>query len=171
MSDTSLRTLVDQAALLERLLIDSNGEITEEIANLLHVEVAIPDKVDGYSLVMKRMLSLSQFYRDRALRFESMASSMEDVHERCRDNLRGAMEKLGTTEILGNDVKFRLQKSPPSVNVLDETLIPGEYIVTETITKIDRKKINSDVKNGKSVPGIEIVQKTYAKEYMNGGKN
>jgi phage host-nuclease inhibitor protein Gam len=68
--------------------------------------------------------------------------------------IRG-VKKLETS--LGN---ISIRKTPPSVNVLDENLIPLEYIETKQVMSIDKKLILGDLKDGLVIPGVEIKQGT-----------
>ena len=52
----------------------------------------------------------------------------------------------------------KLAKNPPSVNVVDETAIPPEFVSMETVKKIDKKAILQHAKDtGEIVSGVEIV--------------
>lgn len=51
-----------------------------------------------------------------------------------------------------------LQKNPPSVNILDEKLIPKDYIKTVTTTSISKKDLLEDLKQGLIIDGVELKQ-------------
>ena len=46
--------------------------------------------------------------------------------------------------------------NPPSVNVIDESIIPKKYFEYKSVIK--KKEILDAIKNGEEVPGVEIVQ-------------
>ena len=51
-----------------------------------------------------------------------------------------------------------IAKNPPSLNILDEKLIPKEYLI-EQAPKIDNTSIKNAIKEGKEIAGCELVQK------------
>lgn len=52
-------------------------------------------------------------------------------------------------------VSFRRSKS---VNIIDETTIPSEYIQTEIVTKIDKKALGAALKGGELIDGAELKE-------------
>ena len=51
-----------------------------------------------------------------------------------------------------------LQNNPPSVNVIDEKLIPNDYRKTVTTTSISKKDLLEDLKQGLIIDGVELKQ-------------
>ena len=60
--------------------------------------------------------------------------------------------------VQGDLFTVTLQNNPPSVRFIDEDLIPGKYKETEIVTKIPKKAILDDLKEGIEIPGTEMVQ-------------
>jgi hypothetical protein len=52
----------------------------------------------------------------------------------------------------------KVKAKPPAVQVNNEELIPGPYIVTKTVTSVNKKDILADLKSGKEIPGCELYQ-------------
>lgn len=164
----SLLALVKNAAQIEEMLVFASGEITPEIeAALSMTEVQLPEKIDNYSLLMDRMESISEFYKAKAEFYLRLAKSANNVIERCESNLKTAMEALNVDELSGNDVRYRLQKSNPSCVIEDENAIDGSYLITETVTKLDKKKMLEDLKLGIPVRGARLFQRFYLRRYAN----
>ena len=112
----SLAVIISETAALEQALVDSQGEITPEIEAMLVVkDTHLPEKVDNYSMVIDRMNTIHAFYRAKAEMFTRMAKAADTVATRCESNLKLAMETLHTDEIMGNDIKYKLVRSNPSV--------------------------------------------------------
>ena len=168
MDSKSLRTIVSETAQLETMLIESNGEITPEIEAALSVkEINLPQKVDNYSMVIDRMESVSKFYYEKAKIFMQMSKSAESVSERCKANMKFAMQELKVTELVGNDIKFKLVKSNPAVVINDENEVDGSYKITKTTTSVDKKRIADDLKLGIPVKGAELQQNQSLRVYAN----
>ncbi len=169
MSDSkSLVTLAEESAKLEIALSESGGELTPEIeAMLAEIDVALPEKVENYSLLIDRMTTLSAFYKDRAKFIERMASAAEKVVERCEFNLKLAMEKTGQTEIRGIDVRYKLSPTAGKVVIENEELIDPAYTVIEQVRKIEKKRIGEDLKAGVPVKGARLEVGTSLRRYAN----
>lgn len=54
--------------------------------------------------------------------------------------------------------KVTVKQSAGSVNVIDETLIPSLFIKEKITKSVDKIAIKNAIKEGKEVPGAEIVQ-------------
>lgn len=168
MVNKSLVALVDETSALERALIESGGEITEEIAKLLEVrDLHLPTKVDNYALVIDRMESISTFYKMKADAYLLMAKAASGVIDRCQFNLKLAMQAMHTDELTGFDVRYRLTNSTPACIIEDETMLDAGYKITETITKIDKKRLVEDLKLGVPVDGARLEKTTALRRYMN----
>jgi hypothetical protein len=164
----SLLELVSRAASLEEMLIQSGGEITPELeAELAITEISLPEKIDGYSLVIDRMDSIAEFYKRKADMILKLSRAASNVSDRCKFNLKSAMQTLGTEEILGFDVKFKLVNSNPSCVIDDESIIDGAYIITETITKVDKKRLTEDLKLGIPCAGARLERGVSLRQYAN----
>jgi len=82
-----------------------------------------------------------------------------------RDYAKGAIDAVG----LSMPRKFPefalgLTKNPQVAEITDEALLPAEYKTTTTpepVTKIDKKKLNTDVKDGIAVPGARLSAPSY----------
>lgn len=161
MSDSkSLKQLVDSTSQLENLLIESDGEITPEIEALLvinpEMHVQLPAKVDSYALFMDRMDMVSEFYKSKAQDYLKLSKSAESVIERCKANLKFAMESLHTDELKGFDVRFKLVASQPKVIIDDESKIDQTYKKEVIEISIDKKQIAKDLKDGAPVEGAHL---------------
>jgi len=166
MGNKALMVLVQESAALETALIESGGEITPEIEALLVVkDLHLPEKIDSYAMVTDRMDAVAQFYKLKADMFLRMAKSAESVIDRCEANIKAAMTAMATDEIKGNDIRYKLQKSPPACEIPDENLIDAGYKITQTITKVDKKRITEDLKLGVPVLGAKLTYGTSLRRY------
>jgi Siphovirus Gp157 len=169
MSDNkTLRELVSISSAIEDALIQSGGELTPELETALAVkDMQLPEKVDGYSLVIDRMSAVSEFYAEKAELFTRLSGAAKNVVSKCKDNIKFAMTEMNVTELAGYDYKFKLQNSPASVEMLDETKVPDAYKIIKTVTTVDKKKVLEDLKIGVPVEGAELKQGTHVRSYAN----
>lgn len=168
MVNKSLMALVDEASKIEMALIQSGGEITPEVEKLIEIkDLQLPEKVDGYDLVMERMESISRFYEEKANMFLKMAESAGNVGKELKFRIKNAMALMATDEISGFDVRFKMMSANPTCIIDDETKIEGHYKITEIVTKIDKKKIAEDLKLGVPVVGAHLEHSQYVRRFVN----
>lgn len=168
METKSLVSLAEESAKIEIALALSGGELTPEIeAMLADINVAVPAKVENYALLMERMDALAQHYASRAEMLVRMAKAAKNVIARCEDNLQLAMIRMDQSEISGIDIRFKLQNSPPKVVIDDESAIDPAYTVQEITTKIEKKRIGEDLKNGVPVRGARLEFNKHVRKYAN----
>jgi len=167
-NNESLRALVVQSAKLEELMIDSGGLLTPEIEAALSVQdLKLPAKVDGYSLFLDRLAVISQDYAKKAELFSRLAGAADSAIKKLKENIEFAMVELKTEELLGNDFKFKLQNSAPSVFIEDEAKIEDAYKISKLVVSVDKKKIAEDLKVGIPVPGAILKQSQHIRKYAN----
>ncbi len=153
----SLSLIVQEASKIEQMLIESEGEMTAEIEAFLNVNSAeLADKVDKYDLVMSRLEAAEMVYKRRADEIYSIATKCKNTRDRLEKNIKFAMQELGTSEVLGNDVRFKLVGTKAKVNILDESKLPKEYMRTKTVVEVDKTKLGEDLKIG-PIAGAELV--------------
>lgn len=167
---TTLAEIVYESNQIEEALIRSGGEITPEIEKMIAiVDTKLPAKVEGYVGIVRRMERLVMYYEDLANRFIRLAQGAGDVAGSCKSRMQEAMETMGVKEINGIHARFALQ-STKAVEIEDEKKIPGDYIVTETVTKIEKKRIAEDLKRGVTVPGASFKENHHVRIYNKGPK-
>lgn len=167
MSD-SLRDLVLKAAEIENLIIDAGGELTPEIeSQLMVVDEKLPQKIDGYAEILARMGLLQEHYKKKSKEMSLIAKACEKIGDFLTKNIKEAMERMGSKELLGDDVKFRLQNSQASVIIESEDLIPANYKTVTQVVSVDKSRVKIDLEHGVPVPGARLVQGTHIKQYLN----
>lgn len=164
----SLVSIVNDIQKLEVLLIESSGEITKEIEDLLEVKTEnLPDKIDNYDAFMNRLEMVSEYYEKRAKLFLQASKSAENAKKRLKDNIIFAMKALNVTDLHGFDVRFKLQKTSGSVEILDEALIEPEFKKEKIEIVIDKKKLKTALEENKEIPGARLIEGTSLRTYMN----
>lgn len=161
----SLAVIVSEASALETMLVESDGEITPDVEAFLAVNAAeLQQKVDSYSLIMERLETLAGYYKNRSEFFAQVSKQCESARDRLESNIENAMKVLKTDEIAGQDVRFKLVKSNPSVVIENEKLIPAEYKKEKVTVSIDKKRLGEDLKIG-DVTGAKLESKEYLRTY------
>lgn len=165
MANRNLIQIAQDSAALEELLQETGGELTETVENFLaEVEKNVATKADSYYSVMDHLSSVGERYRKRAQAYTSAAKSAESVVDRMKERIKTAMQIMGTEEVQGETIRFKLQNSPASLVIADSTVIPQEYTVVEV--KPDTTKIKSALKDGFEVPGAKLEQGKTLRSYL-----
>lgn len=163
----SLYSLVAQANALSRMLAETGGEITPEIESLMsNVDVKLPEKVDGYAVVMERLELEAKYWKDKAASYSLMAKSLASLQDKLKERLKEAIKALGVDEIHGNDVRFKLSGVKPAL-VLDESKLDPSYLMTVTETVPDKERIRAALQEGAEISGASLVQSVSLRSYLN----
>jgi hypothetical protein len=164
----TLLALVEHARTVEAALFENDGEITPEIEQMLLVtDVHLPAKIDAYQATMERFEAFAEIHKQKADAQYRIVKSCQAVVERLKENLKIAMQELGTDELSGIDTRFKLQQSPPSCVIDNEESLDAAYKTIVQTTKIDKKRILEDLKLGVPVVGAHIEQSSYIRQYAN----
>lgn len=163
----SLRSLVTLSNDLLNQLLESNGQLTPELEEQLSkLEIALPAKVDSYAYLIDRFEAEAEFWKARAENNALVMKACLAAQKRLKDNLKFAMQEQKAGEIKGNEVRFKLQNSKPSL-VIDETIIDPAYTYQHVETRIDKKKIEEDLKIGVPVKGATLEPSFSLRVYAN----
>lgn len=137
-------------------MIEDGAEGLED--TLESIEGALSDKLEGYAMVIKNIESDIEGLKAEEKRLADRRKVMENGIKRMKENMQYAMTSTGERKIKGEKFTFTVQKNPPALKVVDEKLIPKEFVTTTTVNKIDNKAIMELLKNKEDVPGAEISQ-------------
>lgn len=163
----SLYGLVQQANTISRMLAESGGEITPELEALMaNVDVKMPEKIDGYHVVLERLEVEAKYWKDKSAAYALMAKAHTAMHDRIKDRLKDAMKALGVDEIKGHDVRFKLSNVKPAL-VIDESKLDPSYTMVVTETVPDKERIRAALTEGAKIQGAQLVQSQSLRPYLN----
>lgn len=142
---------------LQELL--ENEEIPKEMVTeaLDNVGEELEAKAENIAKLIKTLEVDITGYKAEELRLALKRKSLENRVKSLKEYLDNAMKITGKTKFKGQLFSFSIQKNPPSVNVVDEKLIPEEYFIPQE-PALDKKRLLTDMKNGIEVQGAEIKQ-------------
>ena len=169
----TLNELLVIANSIETQLIETDGHLTPEIEAQLNAnELDIKRKIDAYGMVVESLKSRRAMATDRMKQWEKVVNATEVAEENLKARLRYALNALNALEAHGMEFTIKVQANPPKVALTNETAIPGRYLITETLTKVDKRKILEDLKSGVSIDGAclertdRVVIKTSARKEL-----
>ena len=141
----------------KRSIIDEIEDIDEE--TLLDTLEGITDLPDLLAALLRSSIedhSLAFALRDRLSAMRDRLTRLDERIEKKRLIVRNAMLEAGMKKMLQPDFTAYLRAASPSVQVLDETLIPAEYWIAQK-PKLDKVGLLSKLRLGKEIPGATLV--------------
>ena len=135
---------------------DIEPEVIEEA--LRSVEGELSDKLQNITYIIKREESDINLIDEEIKRLQARKKAISNNVDRLKQYMFEAMKFADVKKVNTSLNTWSIAKNPASVNILDESLIDSQYIVVETVTKVDKKKLLTDLKNGLEVAGAEIKQ-------------
>lgn len=121
------------------------------------IEDALEEKLESYAMVIRNIESDVEGLKAEEKRLAERRKTMESGIKRMKENMQNAMSSTGEKKIKGEKFTFTVQKNPPSLNIVDDKVIPDEFITIETVRNIDKKALLAKAKE-QEVPGVEIKQ-------------
>lgn len=89
---------------------------------------------------------------------EARKDSLEKKHDKLRSGLLKVLEKCEIKKITDSPYfTISLRKCAPSVSIIDEKMIPKNFIKIKTEEKIKKTDIANALKSGASVPGAILI--------------
>lgn len=158
----TLQSIVQDHKSLDQLMLENGGELTDEQqesivdAWIAEIKSDLANKVDGYKYRQDSLDSASEALKARAKMMSGAAKVLGNMSEMLKDRLKYTMVELTTQELVGNDFKFKLSSSKPSLEILDEKLIPKSYYHTSTVSVLDKEVLKKDLENGVEIPGVRL---------------
>ncbi|MGE7364675.1 siphovirus Gp157 family protein [Staphylococcus cohnii] len=136
-------------------LIAEQGD--EQVLNdtLASINDALEDKADGYVAVIKSLESDNAAIDEEIKRLQQRKTTNKNGVNRLKETLKETMESTGKTKFKTALNSYNIQNNPPSLNILDEKLIPKDYWISQA-PKLNKKDALAELKEGKEIPGVEV---------------
>ena len=149
--------IADKYKFIQQMIEEgTDPEVFADALNTIDGELA--EKLENYAMIMTNIQSNIDGKKFEAKRLLERAKAEEESIKRMKQNMQYAMVASGQTKVKGEKFNFTVQKNPPSLKVLDENLVPREYVEVEEVIKIDKKAILHELKAGVEISGVEIQQ-------------
>lgn len=121
------------------------------------INEAIEDKAENTAKVIKSIEAEAEVLKVEEKRLADRRRAMENKAKNMKVYLQEQLELAGKTKIKGTLLTVAIQKNPPSLNVLDQSLIPQNYFV-QLDPQLDKKALLAAIKEGQEIAGAEIKQ-------------
>lgn len=149
------QTLLDLNDQLKQLFLleDVDDEVIKDTADA--IQGTIEEKLDGMAFVIDNLNMYAKTDREKAESWLNSARSREKKAKYLKSLIVEYMDDNQIKKIETANHKLRPRNYKASVLVTNPSKIPADYVHTETVTKIDKKQLYSDLKAG-NVPGAEL---------------
>lgn len=136
-------------------LIDDGQEGLEDTLEALND--AIEDKVENIGKVIKTVEAETAGLKAEEARLADRRKSLEANVKRLKEYAYQSMLDTGNKKIKGQLFTFSIQKNPPSLEVLDDAIIPKSfYTIPQPV--LDKTAIKEELKLGHEIPGVQLKQ-------------
>lgn len=120
------------------------------------IEGAFQDKAKSILFVLQNMASNIEAIKTEEDRLKSKRSTVEKQLSGLKEYLVLNMIDAGVSNVDNGVFKASIVKPRPVLVVLSNDAISGDYKTESIVVSIDKKKMLSDLKEGKTVIGAEI---------------
>lgn len=139
--------------------------VEDEEVDLDTLETALSQVEDNIELKAESMAKLIKgidgdviALKEEENRLAKRRKALENKQANIKLYLENQFKAMGLDKIKTPIFTVALQNNPPSVNILDEDLIPEQYKKSVTTVSIVKKDILEALKEGQVINGAEIKQ-------------
>ena len=159
MAKRTLNEISNDIMLVQNSFELSNEEIDEQL-DVLHTE--LHDKENGVYWFYKNIdskIALAKEYKDKAdLVIKKLKYTQEKLKGLVIEAYKASKQLPAHDEF--NPIKI-IQMG--KVEVIDETKIPDEYYVEKIETRLDKRRILEELKEGKEIPGVRLKKNKHVR--------
>jgi hypothetical protein len=151
------------AQLVDMLEAAQTGETDALDAEMLKdtldaIGEAIEAKADNIARIMNELSTVEEAIKAEIERLQGRAGIIKKQRESLKTYLQAAMESTGKDKFKTSFYSFTIRNNPASVQIVDESAIPSEFIREVTEKRIEKKAIAEVLKSGVEVAGCTLAQ-------------
>jgi len=157
--------IVSNRRAIDELLMECEGEVSDESVELIvnnwmaEITSDLANKADNYKYRQDDMSQMQEQFKKMEILYRSARKSLERVEESLKDKMKLAMAQMNVTEIQGNQFKYKLSDSAPSVEITDETQLPAKFCREKVILEVDKAAVKEHVlATGEEIPGVILTR-------------
>ncbi|QFQ75170.1 siphovirus Gp157 family protein [Liquorilactobacillus mali] len=120
------------------------------------IEDTFNSKADNIATWIERNQMNVDWLTKKIQELRELQTSLKNKNKQLNQYLTDAIDSAGYKEVKTDNHFLKPRNYRPSVIVSDESVIPESYKNVEQVTKIDKKLLYEDLKNGKDINGVEL---------------
>lgn len=149
---------IDQKLLEVINSADENGCIDE--TQFEELQVVKKDKQIGICQYVRQAELGIQMIEVEVKRLQELKKKVEKRNDWLAQYLKSSMEKDNIQSLDFGIISAKIKNNPPGVVIENEDSISSDFIITKEVKTIDKTKIKEALKNGQTVVGAHLEQKT-----------
>lgn len=150
----------DLVELMEVEEFEGNEEIRQQVIE--QIGSMIDGKAENIIKIIKNYEADIEVLKQEEKRLASNRKIKENKVKRLKEYTRECLERVGKKKVETSIGNISLRKSPASLKILDDSLIPSSYKETIETVKIDNSRIKSDLKAGLKIEGAVLEEGNYS---------
>jgi len=132
MENKTLALIMREIGSIEEAIIEGRGEIDETMEKSLeNLENQKANKVDAYKYFIDKFESNAGYYKSKADDLKRVEKALKNASARIKDRIKYLLIDGPENEMIGNDYRFKIANSKPSL-VIDESELEDEYLMVVT---------------------------------------
>ena len=153
------KEMIAMEELWEMAIDEETGEVKD--AALLEelqqgIETTLKEKSADIVKYYKNRDSLIESIDKEIKRLQELKKIGEKKQDSFKNYIKMCMEKMGVKKIETSNGNISLRKTPESVELIDEEIIPEKFKTTIQLEKISKTDIKKALKEGEEVPGATL---------------
>ncbi len=164
MSNSLFNITHERRQLLE-VLEASDGEASEDLIEALAINRNdFLEKMESYGYIMRKLETDNIAIESEISRLTALKKSKANQYAKLEKNSLDALQLYGNQDNKGifraeaGTFRFSTARSPKSVELIDETIIPEEFKVAKTTYTVSKTTIKNALELGQSVPGAAFKE-------------
>ena len=164
-----------------RDLAETEGDgVADWATSLADIAEAMETKVGNMAGLVREWKAESGVYADEVKRISARQQAIDARIKRLEWMMQTAMQEMSVDKVNSGTLVVRLQNSPPSVEVVDESIVPStfkrakldmslsdlpeglEYLAE---VSVNRRAVLDALKGGAEVQGTRVVQNQHIRLY------
>lgn len=153
------KEMIAMEELWEMAIDEETGEVKD--AALLEelqqgIETTLKEKSADIVKYYKNRDSLIESIDKEIKRLQELKKIGEKKQDSFKNYIKMCMEKMGVKKIETSNGNISLRKTPESVELIDEEIIPEKFKTTVQLEKISKTDIKKALQEGEEVPGATL---------------
>lgn len=134
-------------------LMDLEGDF-ESALGVIDDEIEV--KADGIAKVIKELEADEKKFKEEIDRLNQIKKSTSNRIKSLKSYLEMNMRRVDKLKFKTDLFSFNIQKNRASVKVLDESIIPDEFLVLSTT--VNKQKLYDAIKSGRKIDGAMLEE-------------
>ena len=161
----SLFNITLERKLILQALEASDGEATEELAEAIAINRQdFESKSESYGYILRKLETDEAAIESEIARLTALKKSKASQYARLSQTLLEALQLYGSVDAKGiyraeaGTFRFSTARSPKSVELIDESIIPDEFKIAKTTYTVSKTTIKNALELGQDVPGATFKE-------------